>query len=91
MPCRTDVCNRCHDYNCKCGNPSFEAKFSFDYEGALCDVLTLIEERAPHIMSDVDPATVKMWKMHESEEKEQIKAIALSKLTPRERRVLGLK
>lgn len=91
MPCRDDACSRCRRLPCICGDKSFEQKFQFDYEGALCDLMSLIEERAPTIMSDVDPATVKIWKLHEKEEVEKIRQEAMQKLTARERRVLGLK
>lgn len=91
MPCRVDICQRCNDYHCKCGQPEFEARFQFDFEGALCDVLSLLEEESPKLLKKVDPKTLERWKAHETEETEEIKRKALLKLSHRERRVLGIK
>lgn len=91
MPCRVDICGRCNEYNCKCGEPDFEKWFAFDHEGAMCDVLTMIENEDPTLLRKVDPKTIEWWRRHESTEKDRIKAEALAKLTPRERRALGLK
>ena len=63
----------------------------FNVSGALCDVLTLIEDNNPKLMSKVDEATKLWWKSHETREIEKTKKEALAKLTPKERRALGLK
>jgi hypothetical protein len=62
-----------------------------DTTGALCDVLTLLESKFPEAFKAVDRQTIAWWNKHESKEKERIKKEALAKLTPREKRALGLK
>jgi hypothetical protein len=64
---------------------------TFDIEGALCDVLSLLEDRYSKALSEVDPKTLEWWKIHEKLEENTLKKKALAKLTPRERRLLGLK
>lgn len=61
----------------------------FDYEGALCDVLKLLEEKNPELLKFVDPETIKAWHGHAAREVKERKA-ALSKLTTRERKLLGV-
>jgi hypothetical protein len=96
MPCRVDTCPGCGRADvCEC---SLELKkfneskgTSFDVEGALCDLLTLIENEPKDYFSHIDPKTLKWWKSHEKREENKIKKEALAKLTLRERRLLGLK
>jgi hypothetical protein len=63
----------------------------FDVEGALCDVLSTIEDRYPHLLRDVDACVIHWWQTHEKLEQKKIREEALKKLTPRERRALGHK
>lgn len=105
MPCRVDICPRCNEYDCggfgggTCrypnGKPKDKApalpKESFDTSGALCDVLSLLEDKFPDVLVQVDPKTRNWWKKHTKQEKDKIKREALAKLTPRERKALGLK
>lgn len=91
MPCRTDNCPNCNQYMCVCNDPHFKKWNGFDVEGALCDVLTLLEEKHIVAFYDVDPKVHDWWRDHESKEEERIKKEALAKLTKRERRALGLK
>lgn len=63
----------------------------FDTSGALCDVLSLLEEKFPKAFKALDKRTIAWWRKHEKQEQEKIKQEALAKLTPREKRALGLK
>lgn len=63
----------------------------FDTSGALCDVLSLLEDKSPELLKSVDKKTLKWWKAHEKKELEKIKQEALNKLSEREKRILGLK
>lgn len=63
----------------------------FDYEGALCDVLTYLESYHPDILPSLDPKTIQVWKLHEAKEAEKTRQEALAKLTPKEKRALGIK
>lgn len=102
MPCRVEMCPKCDQYDCAGFNPGAQCAYNgkkpsttsskgFDVEGALCDVLTLLEDK--HVMAfyDLDVKTVDWWRDHEDKEAERIKQEALKKLSPRERRALGLK
>lgn len=91
MPCRTDTCPRCCEYICKCNDPNFKKTRGFDVAGALCDVLTLLEDKHPNVFYELDEKTHDWWRAHEDSEKERVKAEALAKLSARERRALGLK
>lgn len=104
MPCRTEICTRCNEYDCpgafgdKCIYPDGKTKktiiptpIPFDTAGALCDVLSLLEDKWGSVLATVDKETLRWWRQHEKNEQEKIKKEALSKLTPRERRALGLK
>lgn len=82
---------------CKdCGNGTrcmCSSEIKFDTEGALCDILTFIENEPQlylYFASVIDPKTIKWWKSHEKREENKIKKEALLKLTPRERKLLGL-
>lgn len=85
MPCM-DSCYTCGENPCKCAEAD-----KFDYEGALCDVLSLIEAHAPKLLKKVDKMVLAQWQIHSEEEREKIQTQALAKLTPREKRALGLK
>ena len=89
MPCRVDVCSVCHHYDCRCHEPFFKKWQGFDHEGALCDALNIIESAG--LLKSVDAEVREWWSDHEEREKDRIKAEALAKLSPRERRALGLK
>lgn len=91
MPCRDYYasCSCCKEDPCVCHE--LGCKPAFDVEGALCDVLTLLEEKHTVAYYEIDTAIHDWWHAHEGKEKERIKAEALAKLTPRERRALGLK
>lgn len=92
MPCRTDpLCDYCLGFPCNCGKTKDP---SFDVEGALCDVLELIQNKANQsgdfdIFERIDPKTICWWDAHSKNEEEKIKKEALAKLTPRERKALG--
>lgn len=62
-----------------------------DFKGALCDLIGLIEDKAPELFSSIDPIVLKWWEKHTKSESEKIKAEALAKLSAREKRILGLK
>lgn len=84
MPCRDDRDDDCF--------PTYDDPVAnFDTTGALCDVLTMLEENFRHVFFHVDKATVAWWQQHEKRERERIKKEALAKLTLREKRALGLK
>jgi len=75
-----------------CNDPYRKKWGNFDFEGALCDVLELIEGwRDSELLAHVDRKTLEWWGEHEVREHERIKKEALAKLSPRERRALGLK
>ena len=63
----------------------------FNVEGALCDVLSLLEDEGPLEMADIPQDILEWWKNHQSEEKEKLKKQALAKLSAKEKRALGLK
>lgn len=75
MPCRVDVCEYCHRSPCECvmRGPEQAKRMAraavFDYEGALCDVLTLVEKRAPGTLKLVDPNTLAKWAEHRKAER----------------------
>lgn len=102
MPCRTECCDVCCGTTlcpyCVChgGNgvfPQEKAKKianheSIDLEGALCDVLTILDKE--NLLYEVDEVVVNWWQKHTKEEEEKIRKEAYAKLTPRERKVLKL-
>jgi hypothetical protein len=63
----------------------------FNVEGALCDVLTLLEDRQMLKHVNVPQDILEWWEGHQSREQEKIKREALSKLSAKEKRALGLK
>ena len=63
---------------------------NFDTSGALCDVLSLLEKDYPDAFEHVDVRTLVWWGTHEKDEQNLIRAEALAKLSPREKRALGL-
>lgn len=67
------------------------ASQDLDFKGALCDLIGLIEDKAPELFSSIDPVVLKWWEKHTKSELEKIKAEALAKLSAREKRILGLK
>jgi hypothetical protein len=92
MPCRVDNCANCGHYDCRCSDPHFKKWRAFDVEGALCDVLTALESSlGADALKHLDKKTLEWWYDHEDREKDRIKTEALAKLSPRERRALGLK
>lgn len=93
MPCRDDYpCDQCHQYPCVCDDPHYQKWGHFDFEGALCDVLSMLETSpgGQVQLTRVDKKVLEWWSDHEEREKDRIKAEALAKLSPRERRALGL-
>lgn len=64
---------------------------SFNVEGALCDVLTLLETRQMLKHAGIPADILEWWNGHQSREQEKIKKEALAKLSPKEKRALGLK
>jgi hypothetical protein len=66
-------------------------KKAFNVEGALCDVLTLLEDKKLLGVAEVPQDILDWWNAHQSREQEKIKKEALAKLTKKEKRALGLK
>lgn len=64
---------------------------AFNVEGALCDVLTLLEDKNLLKSAGIPKDILEWWEGHQSREQEKIKREALAKLNARERRALGLK
>lgn len=100
MPCRVELCSNCGEYECpafggvsKCIYPDGkkEAIKTLDTNGALCDVLTMLEEKFPDAMCSLDRKTLAWWKQHEKAEESKTRAEALKKLSPKEKRALGIK
>lgn len=92
MPCR-DECHICNQFPCVCARvyPRSKSNPSFDVEGALCDVLALLEEKHVATFYEIDERIHDWWRAHEKKEGERIKKEALAKLSAREKRALGLK
>lgn len=59
--------------------------------GALCDVLTALEDRNLLKMAGVPQDVLDWWAAHQSKEQDKIKQEALAKLSEKEKRALGLK
>jgi len=64
---------------------------TFNVVGALCDVLTLLEDKGMLTAAGIPKDILDWWESHQSREQEKIKKEALSKLSLKERRALGLK
>jgi len=64
---------------------------AFNVEGALCDVLTLLEDKKLLKTAGIPQDILDWWNGHQSREQEKIKKEALAKLTAKEKRALGLK
>lgn len=90
MPCLSD-CPDClkDQFNCKCSLLPSKDKKTFNIAGALCDVLSLVQNKSTLIFNQIDPEIIKWWNDHTKNEEDKIKKQALAKLTPRERKVLG--
>lgn len=106
MPCRTEMfhCHHCggeHYMANECltdptkrgeGLKGYNSKTaSLDVDGALCDVLSLLEEKNLLTTADVPEDIMRWWKEHQYGEREKLKAEALAKLSDKEKRALGLK
>lgn len=76
MPCRCDTCPGCGGFDkCICGTPEllerrlFQSKRDtlnrFDWEGACCDLLTLLKTRRSRLLKDVDKKVLQMWARHQ--------------------------
>jgi hypothetical protein len=63
----------------------------FNVEGALCDVLTLLEDKNLLKSAGIPQDILEWWNGHQSKEQDKIKREALSKLSAKEKRALGLK
>ena len=101
MPCRTECCYVCFGTAlcsyCVChgGTGVFPREKaskivnkSIDLEGALCDVLTILDQE--NLLDEVDEDVINWWEKHTKEEEEKIRKEVYAKLTPRERKVLKL-
>lgn len=64
---------------------------NFNVEGALCDVLTLLEDKGLLKTASIPPDILEWWNGHQAREKQKIKREALAKLSSKEKRALGLK
>lgn len=64
---------------------------SFNVEGALCDVLTLLEDQCILTKVGVPKDILEWWSGHQVREQAKIKKEALAKLSAKEKRALGLK
>lgn len=93
MPCLSDCpdCNR-NQFDCRCYKSASlkDKKSAFNITGALCDVLSLVQEKSALVFREIDPEIIKWWNTHTKNEEDKIKKQALAKLTPSERKVLGL-
>lgn len=63
---------------------------SFDIEGALCDVLTLLEDSNLLGKAAIPSDILEWWDGHQSRETQKVKKEALAKLSEKEKRALGL-
>lgn len=64
---------------------------AFNVEGALCDVLTLLEDKGLLKTAGIPQDILEWWEGHQTREQDKIKKEALSKLSTKEKRALGLK
>lgn len=103
MPCRVDlfrcdVCGGEHYYDREClKDPSKHREglsghdsHAFNTDGALCDVLSLLEEKNLLEVMDIPKDIMEWWAKHQSKEVEKTKKEALAKLSDKEKRALGL-
>jgi hypothetical protein len=104
MPCRVDLfhCVHCggeHYYQNECltdpskrgeGLLGYTGTKTFNIEGALCDVLSLLEDKMLLSQANLPQDILNWWDEHQSKEREKIKKEALEKLSPKEKRALGL-
>lgn len=67
-----------------------KARENFDTDGALCDLLTSLEDKKMLTQAAVPRAVLDWWEGHQSREKNKIRKEALSKLSTKEKRALGL-
>jgi hypothetical protein len=65
------------------------AAIPFDIAGALCDVLSILEENSSINLLLIDVKTIEWWRAHEKSEISKTKREALAKLTAKEKRALG--
>lgn len=68
MPCRVDVCDSCHEFYCICGTPYGKNRKTlkrFDWEGALCDTLSMLRDEHPKAFADVEHEVFKMFELHQ--------------------------
>jgi hypothetical protein len=63
---------------------------AFNVAGALCDVLTLLEDKELLKTIDIPQDILDWWDGHQSREKDKVKKEALAKLSMKERRALGI-
>lgn len=63
----------------------------FNVEGALCDVLTLLEDKNLLKSAGIPKDILEWWEGHQTREQDKIKKAALAKLNSKEKRALGLK
>lgn len=63
---------------------------SFDVEGALCDILSSLEDKKTLNEAGISQEVMDWWEGHQSREKDKTKKEALAKLTAKEKRALGL-
>lgn len=63
----------------------------YNVEGALCDLLSLLENQNLLHKVGVPEDILDWWSTHQSKEKDKIKNEALAKLSDKEKRALGLK
>jgi hypothetical protein len=68
-----------------------EVKEHYNTEGALCDILTLLENQGLLCKVGIPQDIMEWWSGHQSKEQEKIKSEAMAKLSDKEKRALGLK
>ncbi len=64
---------------------------AFNVEGALCDVLTLLEDKGLLKTANIPKDILDWWEGHQTREQAKIKKEALAKLSTKEKRALGIK
>lgn len=95
MPCRDSCDGLSGSYPSRTYNvcPDCEKRAKFDWEGALCDVLQVLQRSYSSALEIIDPATIDAWVKHREEEevrREAAKKSALAKLTSEEKKALGI-
>ena len=93
--------NDCNDHKKSCSiakksTSKQEKEIKFDYQGMLCEALQLLEDWIPEDIFQQelkrrDPRLLDFMERHELKERTKIRNEALSKLTLREKRALGIK